>query len=216
MSKFCTTSLVILLLSAVVAHAASIPLVNGGFEDKSIGFPYAPAGWGTTYAYGSAPDMGVLDVGSYAAWESVTLDGTTLVCRMAESGGNGAAIEQFVSHDWAEGNTYTVAFDFLDRSNTWSGFYILIGSVYDGGSTNVVHVESYGPADMASYAWESHSFEFTADSSVAGDNQLIIRIGFHGASADLDNIHVSYVPEPATMGLLGLGSLAGILVRNRK
>jgi hypothetical protein len=63
--------------------------------------------------------------------------------------------------------------------------------------------------------WSSHSFEFTASSSVAG-HLMYPYIVTGGGVTGIDNIHVEAVPEPAAILICGCGLAAIVLSYNRK
>ena len=96
--------------------------------------------------------------------------------------------------------------------------YVAIQDIDHSGTGVVVHFEG-GTTDTASFettATGGNSAEFFG--IYRGDQPRITRIEFD-ASGDrewgIDNLRYGIVPEPATLGLVGLGSL-GVLLRRRR
>jgi hypothetical protein len=63
--------------------------------------------------------------------------------------------------------------------------------------------------------WEDRSFDFTAGPGTSSTLSILSATPGNFGPA-IDNVRVSSVPEPATLGLLGIGLIGIGLIRRRK
>jgi len=177
---------------------------NGGFEDNNVAagnYRYATgvvapghedvvaSGWDFAGGTGISENS--------AAWTSFTApEGTSYAF---VQGGSSAVLSQ--TFDVSDGQTYRVTFLSLTRiyQNSTGTFSYGIGSTV------------YGSSPVDTSAWRSNTFDFTASGTSA-------TLTFTGAStgdnsAFLDDIQLTPVPEPFTMGL-GLATV-GVALRRR-
>ncbi len=206
------TALVVvsLALTATVAQADAITILNAGFEDS--GTP--PVNWG---GYGnvspwaipahSGDQYGMISCGSdvQRLFQQLTTDGSTPY--------------KFA----AAGDTLTI--DFWTEKNPWEGaygtelFYAQLwaqdAAPLGGGAAGYIHqATGLGPTNNT---WTQKSFTYTATAADVGKTLWLQFDHYAGGSGNyaavlLDDVSGSYtaIPEPGTLALLVTG-LAGLL-----
>lgn len=116
------------------------------------------------------------------------------------------------------GNLLTLTVAVGDRgAPNFNGYTIgfRVGSAF-GTATPFVTTSAAGPATNATF--EDRQTTFTPQESQVGQNLFIVLqaagTGAGDVATDFDNVRLTAVPEPASLGLLGAGALA--LVRRRR
>ncbi len=220
-----------LLAASTLANAATFNLVsNGGFETGTLanwsvnavgnpsgGCPFAGRNWNVSNSGGATgcSAVGNPSEGQYAA---------------------------YVMNDGLAESTYTLSQDFLvpfnvtSASLAWSDSSV---SSYNGalrslsvglyaGNTLLADVYQFNmPLSDFSSAWDARQVDVSALLAAHGGQTLTVRFSNYipntwtgPAGLALDNISLTAeaanVPEPGSMALLGLGLMAGALVRRRK
>lgn len=198
--------LVVVALGALTGIANAVAFHNGGFETSNVeagNYRYAPgviapghdnvAASGWTFAQGTGISH------NSGAWTSfVAPEGSSYAF---VQGGSASVMTQ--TFDVTNGQNYRVTFLSLTRiyQNSSGTFNYGIGATV------------YGSTVVDTSAWRSNSFDFTASGTSA-------TLTFTGAStgdnsAFLDQIVVTPVPEPFTIGL-GIAAVGAALRRRMK
>jgi len=192
------------LIAAVVALAgmASAQLVtNGDFEDPG------GADWGIAVSgdmVASFPASGgngggyaQLDMGA-AGWGGVLINDNDTPASLASLG-------------LTDGVEYTFTIDLIDLA--------------DNGAVGGMKIESWSGAGLgsnsgditfaATTSWDTYTFDYTIDAGATGVKFVpLLVVQPNGSSYGYDNVGV--VPEPATIGLLGIGAAAMLVIRRRR
>jgi len=205
----------VLLAAAVgsVNAATVIQVANAGFENPALA-----DGTNNTNAYNttdSAPTGGNSAVANWT--ESNAADHITFVLNpgagftQATEGQNaaflqnGSLTQSLSSFTLNAGDTVTVTFD-LWSTNAGNG------STFTTNFAGLGVQTATGVAPNGAAA--AQSIEFTAISTITSAD-LVFASTAGGHQYRLDNVAVSFVPEPSSAALLGLGGLA-LILRRRK
>ena len=232
---FCSISLLsaAALITVSVAHANPVTVNNNSFQSQAqtagqttILTPNGPTGW-TGFNVGSG---GNYDIGLSGENGSDYTSGPLAAPASGSSylwinrfNGNGtqvAGIYQDVGLLQAD-TTYTLTVAIGQRAGTgpngsWSPGVISLLN----GTDNTGTVEATGGGlPSTPNSWQDYTASFSTGASVSGD--LIIDLSVIDAGsiqADFSNVSLdaSPVPEPTTMALAGLGSLALIALRRKQ
>ena len=230
--------LLLFLTAALLALSASagaydVAIQNAGFEDpvhSDGNWNYEYPGWDS---YGSGPSAGtwnpdatgaifygyggVAPEGQNVAWmESGWLDNTPNDPDDDDFTNVDGGLTQVLTETLAAGMTYTLTVE------VGNSFYYAWGEGYKiqllaGGS---VLAQDDNSVAVATDTFETSTVTYTydsADSALLGEALEIRLIAKPGnGELDVDDVRLDAVPEPATMGLLGMGALALIRRRKRK
>lgn len=191
------------VVAGPVAAANANLILNGDFE-AAQGDPLAPTAWRTNNAANTG--FNYLTTGGPAG----AGDAYVQIHGQGNPGSNGA---RWISNrvDITPEQTYTIDLDYLGQSNS---FYVRI-DFFEGGAFKS-GVELYDlkngslPTFTQAAEWTHKRYEFTAP---AGANQIevVLRKNDWGATGNVDNVVVSPLPEPATVGALVTGlTLTGL------
>ncbi|MCA9110932.1 MAG: PEP-CTERM sorting domain-containing protein [Planctomycetaceae bacterium] len=160
-----------------------------------------------------------------AGWPSVDLStqsGTTLNAVGATPAGSAI---QFTNNA-NNGLGFTMQADLTNYQNAVLSFaYKRTGNGFDNVdlfySTDGVSFTKFADVDNADASYNLHSYDFSAINALDGASTAFFRLVLDGASnssgtADFDNIQLNAVPEPASLTMLGVGSLAFLAVNRRR
>lgn len=219
-------AIILSLMTAVVVQAGIImdaDNLNGDFED----------GWGTgARAFDAATGV--------ANWwnagtgnQSATAANTTLSAPpasgyngvLADSGRGGAVLHSVnTGYTIQAGDIFTIDFDWRDAFGWEANDQVRVSLVAYSGDTlagSVVWEEFVNDKVTTAATWESVTGNISDLTGAVGRTLFIQTYGLNGGAgtgdfARIDNIAVSVIPEPATMGMLGLGAFFTLLVRRVK
>jgi len=200
------------LLAAPVRHTDAAVFTNGSFEAGPTPGSFVTLNNGDTSITGWTVVNGDIDyIGSY--W--LASDGTRSLDLLNGNNTVGGIAQTF---DTAGGQLYHVDFDMAGNPDGPPVIKNLDVDVADAINGNLaLYSGSFlfdsSASSHGSMGWVTYGFDFVAGSAsstlrfVSGDT------GFFGAA--LDNVTVTAVPEPTTIGVLGLASI-GLLARRRR
>lgn len=88
-------------------------------------------------------------------------------------------------------------------------------------STDGVNFTKFADVDNPDASYNLHSYDFSSINALDGASTAFFRLVLDGASnasgtADFDNIQLNAVPEPASLAMLGVGSLTFLAVNRRR
>jgi hypothetical protein len=167
-----------------------------------------------TAGFGGTSTTAGQKIGNYTGYYSVLYDNSTsanLIRRESQSGSYGWAGCPLGGGTVAAVTNYTQQYDIVnDGSKTYQAVYQMTRTSADGldfsfalwdGATNVQEVK--GTYNDASIITNFNAVFFRSSAATAG------------ASSILDNVQLQVIPEPATIGMLGLGALITFGIRRK-
>jgi choice-of-anchor C domain-containing protein len=198
------------LIFGLLTNANANLIVNGSFEQGTDPGVWAQLPNGSTDIVGWVVGPDAIDYkGTY--W--VASDGGRSL-DLDNSPGFGGIMQTFAT---TPGETYEVTFDFAGNPYPDLDPPIKYMGVSAAGQSAGFFFDVTGH-DTTNMGWETHTWQFTATGSSTTlafyslDSFGTEHSGIFGPA--LDNVSVLIIPEPATLSLLGLGSL--VLLRKRR
>ena len=193
----------------LVASSASAQIVTVDFDDIPMGGPILP---GSTFTSGGI-DIAVSGGGSgvFIMAPAPDFNGATVQATPPNVAYPENVIMTFDLTSLPGGGAAAVAFDSFDQGGT-------VGLAANGLSTGPfnsyvdLHGTALGPFNIGGVWDMSVTSGFLTVTNVSGGG-LITSFAVTGQETQFDNFQFRLVPEPASLGLLGLGSIA--LLRRR-
>ena len=181
------------VLAMVGVASANILVPNGNFELGNTG--WVEASGGATYSYpasgGNPNGYGQMDGGSWALLIP-----------------NGDSPMDVTTLGVVAGTSIEVAVDMNMTAGSTAGLKVeSYNSV--GGQLNYIELTTTDVKTAG--AFDSYTFSYSVPAGTAG--MKIMPLTLFGSSAGFDNVGV--VPEPATLGLLGITAAAMAFIRRR-
>lgn len=210
------TKFVLLFLSVVLMADSGIAIIvsDASFEDapeefdgSQVALDSVTTPWSRTI-FGGNPSIG-RNYANSDGIPQVGYDGDSYV------GINHSYIHQQMDATYTDGQTYELsiwATTRLDYPGQRIFGYFTVGGDGDGWTdATELHIESYDIiTSVDSHTWYEHTFTYTAGAAEAGQ---AIGIALFGSDSNMYVDNVTLVPEPMTIGLLGLGA---VMLRRRK
>ena len=204
------------LSASAGATAIPIPIVNAGFEDPVYTDgnwdSEVPPGW-SGYNNSAGDGVGGWNPDNTGAifygYGGVAPEGQNVVWA-----GDGAGLAQVLNETLTTGMTYTLT---VEVGNSyyydWAGYKIQLlagGTLLAEDDSSVAIAIDTFETSTVTYAYDP------ADSGLLGEPLEIRLISDPGTGeVDFDDVRLTAIPEPITLGLLGVGGLA-LLRRKRK
>ena len=201
-------ALIVLALAMPSAAGVVIPVQNSSFEDYVLGGDnlYTTDGTGLT-GYGWSISDNDQEVG---VWDPIVGDNFDFIPdgdQVAYT--QGPSISQLTGETVMAGRTYTLKVWVGQSTIALAGSRIQLVAAGDVLAEDVVGEDS-GPG-FGQWFDRSVSFQVLSGDAHIGD-ALVIRLATTvdgpGRETSFDDVRLTYVPEPATLGLLSLGGMA--------
>jgi hypothetical protein len=206
-------------LCALLLHvgAWAAPFQNGSFELPGVGAggfrdissqAQAPTGWTPSGTLGNA----ALFYEGNGTFGTPSQDGVNMI-GFGGNGQTGAVLGQ--TFDTVAGDTYTVSY-FTTAQQLGNGPQSYSAQAVDDAPGSALLATDAQSIPVV-LAWVPHTLTFTALSSATTIRFTDTSNGSAAGSINwaLDNVQVSSVPEPGSWAMLGLGTLAVLLRRQR-
>ncbi len=209
-----------------LAKATSITVNNSSFENPSLaddtyqgetdppGTANVPYGTIDDWSREGGPTgvQNVIGTGEYGGGATLPApgDGTQFLYD------NGGAVYQDVGAILPN-KTYTLTVAAGNQEGFGPGS---VGSIYlvngtgDGTPLALVTAGNGQVSGQPANSFADFTFTATTGAGVSGDLTIVLELN-SGQQEDYDNVRLSYVPEPASLGALGLASV-GVLFRRRR
>ncbi len=209
---FAIVGFVVFVCLSASAGAADVAIVNPSFE--------TPVKADSTYSEDltDCPGWSVFDNGRTGGYIGVWNIESQYYGGNAPEGENIAYVSkygfaQILTETLTAGMQYTLTVEvgYLKES-IWDGYKVQLladGTVLAEDNDTVTIAENTFRTSTVTYAYDP------ADSALLGQPLQIRLLSLDGGEADFDDVQLTVIPEPATMGLLGMGALA-LIRRKRK
>ncbi len=188
------------------ANASSYVVYPGNDSKKSstaVTNPASPTGWaGSTNDGVQGTDVGFTPKTSFSP---TSVNGVTDYAFIHFA----STLSQ--SFTVTPGATYTVSFEAASQSGQTPP--TLTAYVLDGTTSKTNPLASNSPT-LSSASFNPVSFNFTA--GTASTDTLLFETSTNNNAADITDVSIAPVPEPAAMGLFGVGALGLLLARRQK
>ncbi len=204
-----------MLVLSASAGAAGIPIVNAGFEDPVYtdgDWSYdVPPGW-SGYNNSAGDGVGGWNPDNTGAifygYGGVAPEGQNVVWA-----GDGAGLAQVLNETLTANMTYTLS---VEVGNSyyydWAGYKI---QLLAGGT---LLAEDDSSVTIATDTFETSTVTYVYDATDSGSLGELLEIRLISdpgtGEVDFDDVQLDAIPEPATMGLLGMGAL--YLIRRKR
>ena len=200
------------VLFALSAMAGAITINNPGFEDPVLSdgaWTYDYIGWNTSAdewvgTWNPDPDGAI-----YYGYGGNAPEGQN-VGWAAASDTDALGFGQILAETLTADTTYTLTVEVGNNFYyAWNGYQV---QLLAGGN---LLAEDDNTLTIASDTFETSTVTYTSGASVTPGQALEIRLLAKVGTGEANFDNVQLIPEPATMGLLGLGALA-LIRRKRK
>jgi hypothetical protein len=197
----------IVLAGCLQVQANLITIVNPSAEANKGA---VPTGW-TYYADGSFPGA----TAQTALSRPIAADDGLNIFVLYHAG-----LTQTLGSTYQSGFTYTMSVDAVKRGDTAYNTGYGFGLYYNNGGTLTEVAKTNGVANWANGTWQQKDLVLTVNAGAAYIGKDIVVKLFaaptSGTSDFVDNVRLNSVPEPATIGMLGLGTLITVLIRRMR
>jgi hypothetical protein len=186
-----------------VGTFAQYPTITGSVFIKSTGSTGTPWGIGFTNASGTSPFLNQSypgDIAGVGAWFMDGRDGTTPAPRIRQNDNSGSYAQNASSSLSSAWGSAWFEFE-LSVTHVANTTYEVTGTIYNRGSDGTAARTQVWTS--GTQTWNNPHIEAT--------DPIYVGFGARSNHGTVDNLTV--VPEPASLGLLGLGGLA--LLRRR-
>ena len=217
----------VLLVASVVQADVSIPVANQSFEVPVLATKVRSwnwnnqdgtgnlviTGWNYDYTADGWPSPNDTGVGSVSDSPDGTVNGAFVRHSAKSAAFQETGLWQDLGYAIVADETYTFSLD-IGRNGTTDHAASLTFNYHDGGTRTIITEKPIDLNLQATGTWDTYSVSFTAVGGEAyiGKN-LGIEFNNESVSDAWHHFDNAVVPEPATMMLLSLGSLA--LLRRR-